>query len=77
MSSFFYKIKIAPSEILRTKVDEGRIMRTYGITGGMKLKGFALMQDNPSSFIYGCGYGSLVNKVLGTLSKDAKGMIYF
>jgi hypothetical protein len=48
-------------------------MRTYGITGGMKLKGFALMQDNPSSFIYGCGYGSLVNKVLGNYRKTQKG----
>jgi hypothetical protein len=37
-----------------------------GSLEGMKLKGFALMQDNPSSFIYGCGYGSVnLVKVLG------------
>jgi hypothetical protein len=36
------------------------------------------MQDNPSSFIYGCGYGSLVNlKFWAPVSKDAKGMKYF
>jgi hypothetical protein len=35
------------------------------------------MQDNPSSFIYGCGYGSLVNlKFWAFIMKDAKGMKY-
>jgi hypothetical protein len=48
-----------------------------GSLEGMKLKGFALMQDNPSSFIYGCGYGSLISKSFGHhYRKDAKGMKY-
>jgi hypothetical protein len=78
MSSFFYKIKIAPSEILRTKVDRENHEDLWDHWRGYEAKrAFALMQDNPSSFIYGCGYGSLVNlKFWAPLSKDAKGMKY-
>lgn len=78
ISSFFYKIKIAPSEILNTKIDRDNHKDLWDHWRGYEAKrAFALMEDNPSSFIYGCGYGSLVNlKFWAPLSNDAKGMKY-
>ena len=78
ISSFFYKIKIAPSEILNTKIDRNNHKDLWDHWRGYEAKrAFALMEDNPSSFVYGCGYGSLVNlKFWAPLSNDRKGMKY-
>lgn len=78
MSSFLYKIKIAPSEILKTKVDRENHKDLWDHWRGYEAKrALALMQKNPSSFIYGCGYGSMVNlRFWAPLSNDSKGMKY-
>lgn len=78
MSSFLYKIKIAPSEIFKTKVDRENHKDLWDHWRGYEAKrAFTLMQKNPSSFIYGCGYGSLVNlRFWAPLSNDSKGMKY-
>jgi hypothetical protein len=78
ISSFLYKIKIAPSEILRTKVDRENHKDLWDHWRGYEAKrAFVLMQNNPSTFIYGCGYGSLVNlRFWAPLSNDSKGMKY-
>jgi hypothetical protein len=44
IEQFLHKIKIVHLKILRTKVDRGESLRTYGITEGYEAKGFALMQ---------------------------------
>lgn len=62
LESFLYKVKIAPSEILKTKIDRENHKDLWDHWRGYEAKrAFALMNDNPSSYVFGCGYGSLVN----------------
>lgn len=80
LESFLFKIKNAPSEIFKTKIDREDHKDLWDHWRGYEAKrAFALMQDNPSSFAIGCGYGSLVNlKFFAPLTENSndKGLKY-
>ena len=62
LEGFMYKIKIAPSEILNTKIDRENHRDLWDHWRGYEAKrALALMEDKPGSYIFGAGYGSLVN----------------
>jgi O-antigen ligase len=62
LESFLFKIKNAPSEIFKTKINRYDHKDLWDHWRGYEAKrAFALMQENPSSFVFGNGYGSLVN----------------
>lgn len=62
LESFLFKIKNAPSEIFKTKIDREDHKDLWDHWRGYEAKrAFALMKENPSSFVFGNGYGSLVN----------------
>lgn len=62
LESFLFKIKNAPSEIFKTKIDRENHKDLWDHWRGYESKrAYALMQENPSSFVFGNGYGSLVN----------------
>lgn len=62
LESFLFKIKNAPSEIFKTKIDRENHKDLWDHWRGYEAKrAYALMQENPSSFVFGNGYGSLVN----------------
>lgn len=73
--SFLYKVQIAPSEIVKTKIDRNNHAELWDHWRGYEaIRAFDLMDKNPSSYFYGCGYGSLVNlKFFAPLTADAKG----
>jgi hypothetical protein len=76
IEAFFYKVKIAPAEIFKTKIDRENHKDLWDHWRGYEAKrAFALMNDNPSSYAFGTGYGSLVNlKFKAPLSDDPEGM---
>ena len=76
--SFLYKVKNAPSEVFKTHVDRENHADLWDHWRGYEAnRALALLGDNPSGYIFGCGYGSLVNlKFYAPLSKDSKGMKY-
>ncbi len=78
--SFLYKVKIAPSELFKTHIDRNNHADLWDHWRGYEAKrALALMEQNPSSYIIGCGYGSLVNlKFYAPLSDSAsdKGLKY-
>lgn len=80
LESFLYKIKMAPAEVFVTKIDRDNHEDLWDHWRGYEAKrAFQLMLDNPSSFVVGTGYGSLVNlKFFAPLSDDPKekGMKY-
>jgi hypothetical protein len=80
LESFLYKVQIAPSEILKTKIDRENHKDLWDHWRGYEAKrAFALMEDNPSSFVFGCGHGSLVNLKFNaplTNNKHDKGLRY-
>lgn len=60
--AFFYKIQNAPGELFDTKIDRDNHAQLWDHWRGYEAKrAMALMADNPSSFIFGNGHGSLVN----------------
>lgn len=62
LEAFLYKIKMAPAEVFVTKINREDHKDLWDHWRGYEAKrAFALMKDNPSSYIFGCGYGSLVN----------------
>ena len=62
LDTLLFKIKIAPSEIFKTKIDRENHKDLWDHWRGYEAKrAFELMSDNPSSYIFGCGHGSLVN----------------
>ena len=62
LESFLYKVKIAPSEILKTRIDRNNHKDLWDHWRGYEAqRAFVLMDENPSSYIFGTGYGSLVN----------------
>lgn len=76
LEGFLFKIKMAPSEIFNSKLDKENMMylgenwRAYEVKRAIEL-----MNTKPESYIYGTGYGSLVN--LGfwaPLGETKKGM---
>lgn len=74
--SFLYKVKIAPEELFQTRIDRENHAELWDHWRGYESKrAMALMEKNPSSYFFGCGYGSLVNlKFYAPLSDDPKGM---
>ena len=78
LEGFLYKIKMAPAEVFNSRLNKENMMylgenwRAYEVK-----RAFDLMKKEPASFIFGTGYGSLVN--LGfwaPLGEYKKGMKY-
>lgn len=78
IENFFYKIKIAPSELFETNIDRENHKDLWDHWRGYESKrAFALMEGHQTSYIFGMGYGSLVNlKFKAPLSDDGKGLKY-
>lgn len=78
IENFFYKLKIAPAELFQTKIDRDNHADLWDHWRGYEVKrAFALMNDNPSSFLFGTGHGSLVNlKFYAPLTGEEKGIKY-
>lgn len=78
IEAFLFKIKIAPEELLKTKIDRENHKDLWDHWRGYEAKrAIVLMNKNPLSYILGTGYGSLVNlKFYAPLSNDRKGMKY-
>ncbi len=74
--AFLYKIKIAPEEIFKTKIDRENHKDLWDHWRGYEAKrAFALIEKKPLSMIIGTGHGSLVNlKFKAPLSSDKKGL---
>lgn len=75
---FLYKVKIAPAEIFKTKIDRENHRDLWDHWRGYEAKrAIALLNSNPVQYVFGAGYGSLVNlKFKAPLSSDGKGMKY-
>jgi hypothetical protein len=79
LETLLFKIKIAPAEIFKTKIDRDDHKDLWDHWRGYEAKrAFDLMNDYPSSYVFGCGHGSLVNlKFYAPLSGPGdKGMKY-
>ena len=76
--AFLYKIKIAPSEIFKTKVDRENHKDLWDHWRGYEAnRAIALMDTKPSSYLFGVGHGSLVDlKFKAPLSGKKDGMRY-
>jgi hypothetical protein len=62
LENFLYKIKNAPSELLKTKIDRENHKDLWDHWRGYEAKrAFSLMEKQPSSYFIGTGQGSLVN----------------
>jgi hypothetical protein len=78
IDSFLYKVKNAPAEVFKTHINRENHADLWDHWRGYEAnRAFALLNDNPSRYFFGCGYGSLVNlKFYAPLSSDPKGMKY-
>lgn len=78
IESFLYKVKNAPAEVFKTRIDRENHADLWDHWRGYEAKrAFDLLNENPISYVIGCGYGSLVNlRFYAPLSKDKKGMKY-
>lgn len=76
LEAFLYKVKIAPEELFQTKIDREDHKELWDHWRGYEAnRAFALMEENPLSYLSGTGYGSLVNlKFKAPLAGDEKGM---
>lgn len=74
LESFLYKVKNAPSEIFKTKIDRENHKDLWDHWRGYEAKrAFALMEKDPKSYVIGTGYGSLVNlKFFAPLTENYK-----
>lgn len=62
VEAFLYKIKIAPEEIFKTKIDRENHKELWDHWRGYEAKrAIALMNENSKSYIFGTGFGSLIN----------------
>lgn len=62
VEAFLYKIKIAPEEIFETKIDRENHKELWDHWRGYEAKrALELMNENPTSYFFGTGHGSLVN----------------
>ena len=62
VEALMYKIKIAPEEIFKTKIDRENHKDLWDHWRGYEVKrAIKLMNENPSSYFIGTGFGSLVN----------------
>jgi hypothetical protein len=78
VESFLFKVKNAPAEIFKTKVDREDHADLWDHWRGYEAeRALILLKQNPEGFVFGLGYGSLVNlKFYAPLSGDKKGMRY-
>lgn len=79
IETLLFKIKIAPAEIFKTNIDRENHKDLWDHWRGYEAKrAFELMNENPSSYVFGCGHGSLVNlRFFAPLSgPNEKGMKY-
>lgn len=78
IEAFLFKVKIAPAELFKTKIDRENHKDLWDHWRGYEAKrAFALMQENPSSFVVGTGFGSLVNlKFKAPLTGEKEGIKY-
>jgi len=79
VESFLYKVKNAPAEVFKSKVDRENHADLWDHWRGYEAsRAIALLNEKPITYVFGCGYGSLVNlKLYAPLSKDdTKGMKY-
>lgn len=79
LEAFLFKVKNAPEELFKTKIDRENHKDLWDHWRGYEAKrAFALMGENKLSYITGMGYGSLVNlKFKAPLTADPKeGMKY-
>ena len=79
VEAFLYKMKIAPSEIFKSKINREDHTELWDHWRGYEAKrAFELMNGNPMNYVVGCGHGSLVNlKFLAPLGdENGKGMKY-
>ena len=76
--AFLYKVKIAPSEIFKTKVDRENHKDLWDHWRGYEAnRAIALMDTKPLSYLIGVGHGSLVDlKFKAPLSGEKDGMRY-
>ncbi|MGK4566565.1 O-antigen ligase family protein [Flavobacterium sp. 3HN19-14] len=78
--SFLYKIQMAPAEIFESKIDRENHVDLWDHWRAYEAKrALFLMENNPESFIYGTGQGSVVNlKFYAPLTENYKdkGMKY-
>lgn len=74
IESFLYKVKNAPSEIFKTKIDRENHKDLWDHWRGYEAKrAFSLMEKDPKSYVIGTGYGSLVNlKFFAPLTENYK-----
>lgn len=76
--SFLYKVKNAPAEVFKTRIDKENHIDLWDHWRGYEAKqALELINQHPSNYLVGCGYGSLVNlKFYAPLTNDKKGMRY-
>lgn len=76
--AFLYKIKIAPQEVYKKKIKVEDHKDIWDHWRGYEAqRSFALMKNNPSSYVIGNGFGSLINlKMYAPLTADKKGIKY-
>ncbi len=62
IEAFLYKIKIAPEEIFQTKINRENHKELWDHWRGYEAnRAFDLMNENPKNYIFGTGFGSLIN----------------
>lgn len=78
LMGFLFKIKMAPSEIFVSNINREDHRELWDHWRGYEAnRAFELMKENPSSFIIGNGYGSLINlKFKAPLTSDNNGLQY-
>ena len=78
LEGFLYKVKIAPEEILKTKINRENHKELWDHWRGYEAgRAFSLMNEHPSSYVFGTGHGSVVNlKFFAPLTGDKKGIRY-
>lgn len=78
LMGFLYKVKMAPAEIFDSKIDINNHKELWDHWRAYEAnRALELMKNNPSSFIIGNGFGSLVNlRFKAPLTADNKGLQY-
>lgn len=76
IEGFLYKLKIAPAELFKAKVDRDDHRKLWDYWRAYEaLRAINLMNETPTSYIIGTGFGSLVNlKFHAPLDDSDKGM---
>lgn len=78
LEGFLYKVKIAPEEIFITKVNKENHAKLWDHWRGYEAgRALALLNENKTGYLWGMGYGSLVNlKFNAPLGDQKQGMKY-